>query len=77
MRRLILQMSLTVALVFAGILAITPLSLADKPSGGGKKAEKHNQKEMGEKREGKESRDQGASSDGSRHGAKGNEYFGE
>jgi len=78
MRRFILQVSLTMALVFAGILANPPRALADKPSGaGGKKAEKHNQKEMGEKQEGKESRDQGASHDGSGHGAKGGEYFSE
>ena len=77
MQRFILQMSLTLALVFAGILATSP-ALAEKPSGAGvKKAEKHKQVEMGEKHKGKESRDQGASYDRSEHGRKGDKYFSE
>ncbi|MFC1896432.1 hypothetical protein ACFL0Q_07205 [Thermodesulfobacteriota bacterium] len=77
MQRFILQVSLTLALVFAGVLATSPV-LAEKPSGVDvKKAEKHKQKEMGEKHAGKESRDQGSSYDRSGHGAKGGEYFSE
>ena len=77
MQRFILQMSLTLALVFAGILA-TSTALGEKPSGVGvKKAEIHKQEEMGEKHKGKESRDQGASYDRSGHGGKGDRYFSE
>lgn len=77
MPRFILQMSLTVAFVFAGILVTSP-ALAEKPSGvGNRKAEKHKQEEMGEKHKGKESRDNGASYDRSGHGAKGGDYFSE
>jgi len=77
MQRFILQMSLTLAFAFAGILATSP-ALAEKQFGDGvKKAEKHKQEEMGEKHKGKESRDQGASYDRSGHGAKGGEYFSE
>lgn len=77
MKRFVLQMILTLALVFAGILATSP-AVAEKPSGAGaKKAAKHNQKEIGEKHKGKESRDQEASSDRSEHGAKGGQYFSE
>ena len=77
MQRFILQMSLALALAFAGILATSP-ALAEKPSGGGgKNAEKHKHQQMGEKHKGKESRDQGASYDRSGHGAKGGGYFSE
>ncbi|MFC1821605.1 hypothetical protein ACFL9T_02785 [Thermodesulfobacteriota bacterium] len=77
MQRFILRMSLTLELVFAGILATSP-ALAEKPSGVVvNKAEKHKQKEMGEKHKGKESLDQGAPYDRSGHGEKGGEYFSE
>ena len=77
MKRFVLQLSLTLALVFAGLLAASP-AVAEKPSGAGvKEAEKHKQKEMGEKHKGEESRDQEASSDRSGHGAKGGQHFSE
>lgn len=77
MKRFILQMSLTMALVFAWTLGTAP-AFAEKPAGAGvNKSEKHKQKEMGEKSKGKKSRDQGASYDRSGHGAKGGEYFSE
>jgi Ni/Co efflux regulator RcnB len=77
MKRFILQMSLTLALAFAGILA-TSQALAERPSGAGvNKAENHKQEEMGEKYKGKKSRDQGASYDRSGHGGKGGEHFSE
>jgi Ni/Co efflux regulator RcnB len=77
MKRFILQMSLAPALLFAGILA-TGLAFAEKPSGlSGKKTEKHQQEKMGEKHNGKDSRDQGSSYDRKGVGAMGGGYFSE
>jgi Ni/Co efflux regulator RcnB len=78
MQRFILQISITLALVFAGIPATSP-ALAEKPSwAGGQKAEKHKQKDMNEKQKGNKSHDQeGVSSEGSGHGVRASQYFSE
>jgi len=75
MRQLILQVSLALALVFSGILAMSP-ALAEKPSWAGDKgAEKH--KEMREEQKGGKGHDQRVPSGDSGHGVKRSEHFSE
>jgi len=75
MRRIILLVSLALALVFSAVFVASP-ALADKPSkAGGKGAEKHSEKEtQGKQKEGK-GHDRGVSGEEDGHGVKASQYF--
>jgi len=77
MRYFVLQVTLALALVFAGIPGSNP-ALAEKPSGAGvKKTEKHKQKDVDKQRKGEDARGQGASHDRGGQASKRGAYFSE